>query len=508
MIGGKRLLFAPQVRPAPIFIILALALGLAVTLLPLDLAAFGLALAVLVLLAIIEPVNGIVILLLVAPLKALIETEATIDLPLDVGQIALLCALLAWAANRIILRRPIRLEGSAVQLPLLLIVGAALLSLPGALSASAVITETLKWTEMLVLVSLCLVLFRRATVEWLVFALVLAGALQASIGLYEFFGGSGAEHLRILDRFFRAFGTFGQPNPFGGFLGLILPFAALGSVGHIVTLWQRLRGQAWRPARLWQDETQRQHALWAGFYLAAFGLIAAGLVASWSRGAWMGFAGSAVVMLLFVPRSLLKGLAVAAVIVVLGLAAWAGDLLPDSLQTRMSGFVDELTTIEDVRGVDITDSNYAVTERIAHWQAAVGMATDHPWLGVGFGNYEVAYPAYALLNWPNALGHAHNYYLNLLAEVGIVGLAAYLIAWGTIFILTIQLWWRSEGLARAWCIALLGAWAYLTIHNAVDKLYVNNIFLHLGCMLGLLAILRSAAPDHTRQEERAAYASW
>ena len=35
---------------------------------------------------------------------------------------------------------------------------------------------------------------------------------------------------------------------------------------------------------------------------------------------------------------------------------------------------------------------------------------------------------------------------------------------------------------------LLGTWTHLAVHSMVDKLYVNNLFLHLGVLLGLLAV--------------------
>ncbi len=69
---------------------------------------------------------------------------------------------------------------------------------------------------------------------------------------------------------------------------------------------------------------------------------------------------------------------------------------------------------------------FSVIERLTHWQAAVRMAETQPWLGVGFGNYAAAYPDFRLLLWENALGHAHNYYLNVAAEIGAIGLLAYL----------------------------------------------------------------------------------
>ena len=81
----------------------------------------------------------------------------------------------------------------------------------------------------------------------------------------------------------------------------------------------------------------------------------------------------------------------------------------------------DFATVTDIRGVNITSENFAMVERLAHWQAAESMAQAQPWLGVGIGNYAVAYPKFALLNWPVALGHAHMIYLNVLAETGVAG---------------------------------------------------------------------------------------
>jgi hypothetical protein len=99
------------------------------------------------------------------------------------------------------------------------------------------------------------------------------------------------------------------------------------------------------------------------------------------------------------------------------------------------------------------------------------------------------YPRHALVNWPLALGHAHNYYLNLLAETGIVGLAAYLIAWAVILALTLRALRQTTDLQRGIALGLLGTWAHLAVHSFFDKLYVNNLFLHLGAMLGLIGVL-------------------
>jgi O-antigen ligase len=164
------------------------------------------------------------------------------------------------------------------------------------------------------------------------------------------------------------------------------------------------------------------------------------------------------------------------------------NLIPASITDRVTSFSQDLQ-FGDVRGVDINDANYAVLERLAHWQAALDMARHNLWLGVGFGNYEPAYAGYALINWPAPLGHAHNYYLNLLAETGIMGLAAYLLLWTAVFWQALHLLRQLDWPQRGIVLGLLAAWASLSVHHLVDKLYVNNIYIHLGVMLGLLQLL-------------------
>jgi putative inorganic carbon (HCO3(-)) transporter len=337
--------------------------------------------------------------------------------------------------------------------------------------------------------------------RWAVMAVIMAGVGQALIGLYEFFGGSGANHLAILDgRHYRAFGSFGQPNPFAGFVGICL------MLGLGIT-WGALTDTLTSRASILSGETvvkrakgaRSVSALWQTVvYAVLTALLGAALLASWSRGAWMGVAAAGVVMALFLPRRLRTGLLVVGVLVALVVGLWASGRLPTAIVERvMGGLTRDLSplsagapaSVADVRGVDIGDANYAEIERLAHWQAAVNMALAHPWLGVGFGNYAAAYPAYALMNWPEPLGHAHNYLLNLLAETGLIGLAAYIVLWVAILGLTLRALGRSKGYRRGLALGLLGVWTHLIIHNLVDKLYVNNVFLHVGVLLGVLAVL-------------------
>ena len=214
-----------------------------------------------------------------------------------------------------------------------------------------------------------------------------------------------------------------------------------------------------------------------------------GILMSWSRGAWLGVAISSAVMAFAMPHKIWQSILVTMALIGTVFALWVGGLLPASIVTRLTTSAAEFITIEDVRGVEITNDNYAVIERLAHWQAAVNMAQDYPWLGVGLGNYEIAYDGYRLMFWTFPLGHAHNYYLNILAEAGIIGVLSYLAMGAGLIRLTWRLRHNPDLLIRAAGIGLLGTWAYLAVHSLLDNLYVNNVFLHLGALLGVLTIL-------------------
>ncbi|MCI0710962.1 MAG: O-antigen ligase family protein [Chloroflexi bacterium] len=453
----------------------ALAMGLLVMSMPMSLSVMVIGLAGALILILIEPALAIIAMLALAPLKTLIETEVGWGLPADIGQLSLAVAIGAWALQKMIRRDrlwPIRLPSFIPTLGLFLLVTG--FSIPNAYSIGAGLSEWLKWLEIGILI-VVVADFAERRWEWLVFGVILAAAIQAVIGIWEFRGGSGAAHLWIADfRYFRAFGTFGQPNPFGAFMGLVLPL----SLGM---MWGYL-GQAIKERRLWKAELS--------LYAALSIILLAGLLVSWSRGAWMGFGAAVVVMVWLLPKHRRNGtLTVAAA----GIGFWLARLLglvPATITVRILSFTEDFSGFGDMRGVVITDENFAVVERLAHWQAALDMAAARPWLGVGFGNYEAAYLDFNLVNWTLALGHAHNYYLNLLAEVGIIGLLSYLLLWGHVIILTWYMIHQANGVERGVAIGLMGVWTHLAVHSLVDKLYVNNLFLHVGVMLGILAVLQ------------------
>jgi O-antigen ligase len=119
------------------------------------------------------------------------------------------------------------------------------------------------------------------------------------------------------------------------------------------------------------------------------------------------------------------------------------------------------------------------------------MWRDHLWLGVGPGNYAVAYASYNLPRWYEPLGHAHNVYLNFAAEAGLLGLAAYLWLWLASLWQAVRVSASPNRLAAAIGAGVLGALTAASVHNVFDNLWVQHIYLSLALLLGLLAVLAS-----------------
>ncbi len=388
---------------------------------------------------------------------------------------ALVIAL--WLTRMMAHDRAVRIDFPPLSFPFALFIAAALLSTTVTLSLQHSVIETTKWLEMFAIYVYAANTLNRATVTRALGVIFLAGLAQAAIGIYQFLFRVGPEGFSLFGRFMRAYGTFEQPNPFAGYLGLIIPVA----LGTALTL-LLLRGRPSPARRVWDLAV-------AALAVGALAAMLAALLMSWSRGAWLGVGAAMVVTIVVQSRRAFLVSLIAAFILTFLILLSSINVIPQVIAERFSGIGDYFGVF-DVRGVRVDDANYAIVERMAHWQAAAEMFVEHPILGVGIGNYEVIYPAYALPRWSDPLGHAHNYYLNVAAETGLVGLTAYLALWGA------ALWqaWRAlrglQGASRSIAAGLLGMMVALSVHNAFDNLFVHGMAVQVGLGLGLIAALR------------------
>lgn len=131
------------------------------------------------------------------------------------------------------------------------------------------------------------------------------------------------------------------------------------------------------------------------------------LALTYSRGAWVSLAAIVLGLTLFYDKRF--GLLFLLVPVVL--AFYHGQVV----ERFLSLFSGEDTSVD---------------LRFALWESTLAMIEEHPLLGVGWGAYFLAYPDYNFFIQEEGvlIFHAHNMYLNMLAEVGIPGGMAFLLA--------------------------------------------------------------------------------
>ncbi len=386
-------------------------------------------------------------------------------------------------------------------LTILFLLLAMLASTTVALSLSASLKEIVKWLELAVVVLLGAQYIRTRQQIWtLVVILCLAAITQACYGYAQAFFNLGPTSF-VRDSSLRVYSTFGQPNPYAGYLNMTL----------MITLALTLLGGSWTIRFL------------AGITTA---ILAGVEILTQSKGGWL----AAIVAILF--------------IIVVGfphfrkLMAVVGVAFLAFIEAALSGkiparFYQSLLVRIGVVGISFTapsPDNYANSERVAHWFAGIQMFLDHPFLGVGIGNYEPAYPPYAPGIFIIPLGHAHNYFINIAAEAGLFGLLAFVLFIIAVFVVggrTIRtLHKRSQKLRlqimhaalkkdnpsvsplvkqdalrrlsilvsdRALAIGLVAALLSVSVHNLVDNLYVHSMTILFALLLVLLLSLDRVA---------------
>lgn len=282
-------------------------------------------------------------------------------------------------------------------LSMLLLIGVMVLSMTVAISKKDSLKEIAKWLEFLVLVLLGAQYLRTRRQVWTLICFIIAGAIsQALFGYAQAVFTLGPQSF-IRGSNLRVYGTFDQPNPYAGYLDMAL----------VITLSLLLLARNWLTRVL------------AGL---ATCLIGGAFYLTQSRGGQIALATALLLIILAgVPpiRPWMRLVIIA--IFTLALAIVSG-LLPLSLFEKLYSFLG-------LTGISLQSPNpadYSTAERLAHWIAGINMYLAHPVLGVGIGNYPDAYPNYFVSIFVNSLGQAHNYYINIAAETGTIGLTIYL----------------------------------------------------------------------------------
>jgi O-antigen ligase/tetratricopeptide (TPR) repeat protein len=304
----------------------------------------------------------------------------------------------------------------------------------------------------------------------------------------------------------RARGPFVNPDHFGGYLAMIFP----------LTLACALFPNLLTPKRA-------PLAFRIACGVVAFVILVAVLL-SLSRGGWLGLAvGSAIMLLLATPRGIR---------VTRKTALDEKDPEPDhELQTSVfarSGrfrlalaggamvlavallFVGPDARFDAALRVQQSVSgDYTIFDRISAWKSGLALFRDFPVVGAGLGATPEIFPRYQLPPWSELyFNHAHNDYLELLAETGIVGIA--LFAWFA-FLLIDRLRrgarWLTPGLAPAFAGVVGGIAAMCMIDLFDFDLRIPATAFLFSVLLGLAVRIGKTPASESGKTERRSRAS-
>ncbi len=256
----------------------------------------------------------------------------------------------------------------------------------------------------------------------------------------------------------RVVSTFENPNVLAEYLIMIIPLAA---AMFIIT------------------KNPRAKLLLAFCTVASCGC----LIYTWSRGAWLGFIIGMLIFLIMYHRNTLTAL-------LFGMfgVPFLPFVLPDSI-------IQRFTSIGDMRD---TSTAY----RVHIWEAVTNMIGGYWKTGVGIGeaSFRPIYSLYALSGIESA-PHSHNLYLQITVELGIVGLAVFLIMlfiWAQSCLTLHKNESRPEKLLSA--AGFCGILAVLA-QGATDYIWYNyRVFLMFWLVLGLGAAIRKTL-DSTAQTD-------
>jgi len=321
--------------------------------------------------------------------------------------------------------------------------------------------------------------------------LCLAGLSQAIFGYAQMFFDLGPASF-VRDASLRVYGTFGQPNPYAGYINMTLAIA----------LALLVLGPGWKTRIL----------------AACIALPLAGVESSsQSKGGWLGLGAAA----LFIGIVGVPQLRLLARLGLIGILAIAAAYLAGKVRVGLIEPILMKIGVIDISFTAPSNANYANSERVAHWVAGINMLQKHPFFGVGIGNYQDVYSQYHVGIFVLPLGHAHNYYINIAAETGIFGLTAFLLFLIVVFAYSIRsyrniqqryqelakrlknpqscitigetylLFRRLNMLAndRALAIGLMASLVTICVHNLVDNLYVHAMTALFALLIVLLVRL-------------------
>ena len=192
-------------------------------------------------------------------------------------------------------------------------------------------------------------------------------------------------------------------------------------------------------------------ALWA------LGCVGFGMYGNQSRGSWL--FNMIMVPIVSLPYILKRFGCVVAVLATLGGIVWGFSTQPQYV-ARFESITNTTTDGSNLGRFDV-------------WTSSINMFKDHPVTGVGIGQWRTIYEAsYRLPTENQHLYHAHNNFIQLLGEVGLLGLLGVLIFYGSIIIDNFVVWVKTRD-PYSLC-AMIAVICYVFVFGQVEYTLDNS----------------------------------
>ena len=192
-------------------------------------------------------------------------------------------------------------------------------------------------------------------------------------------------------------------------------------------------------------------ALWA------LGCVGFGMYGNQSRGSWL--FNMIMVPIVSLPYLIKRFVYVIAVLATLGGVVWGFSTQPHYV-ARFESITNTTTDGSNLGRFDV-------------WTSSINMFKDHPVTGVGIGQWRTIYEAsYRLPTENQHLYHAHNNFIQLLGEVGLLGLLGVLIFYGSIIVDNFVIWVKKRD-PYSLC-AMIAVICYVFVFGQVEYTLDNS----------------------------------
>jgi putative inorganic carbon (HCO3(-)) transporter len=290
---------------------------------------------------------------------------------------------------------------------------------------------------------------KEAVIKRSFFVIAIVAIIICADGIFQYFFGYDFIRHRLLtkdDYLHRISSSFIHPNDFGAYLLVV----SVIFISFLLSVKNRLK------ARL--------------FIFLPLVLCLVNLFLTKSRGAWISFSAAFLVLGALKTKRVL-GIFLAILLII---------------------FIT-LSYVAPERMFSLADFKSGTTwERLMLWKGTINMIKEHPILGFGVNTYSRNFPKYKPAEYPDAR-YAHNSYLQMASEIGVVGALLFLAFLLSVLIYSLKgiyVMKRAGGIRRDYAVGLFAGLVGFSLSCVVDThLYSVNpaVFFHL--LLGFCFVL-------------------